>query len=273
MHTARRLPVFFLSHGGGPWPWMKESTGTAYDALEASLQRIAGQIGTRPNALLMVSAHWEAPAFTVMANSVPPMIYDYGGFPEHTYRVRYPAPGAPPAMVERVRQLIADAGLPVGIDPSRGFDHGVFSPLAVVYPEADVAVFQVSLQVGLDPMTHIALGRALAPLRDEGIVIVGSGLSYHNLRLFGAAAQRPSAAFDAWLQEAMAADGGAARTAALVAWETAPAARQAHPREEHLLPLMVAAGAAGDDPAVCIYHEDAFMGGVTVSSFRFDATA
>ena len=268
--ATRTLPTYFISHGGGPWPYMKDQLNGAYDRLEAALQGMAREIGTPPQAILMVSAHWEEPAFTVMATPKPPMIYDYGGFPAHTYHVQYPAPGSPQT-AERVRALIAGAGITVGVDATRGFDHGMFAPMAVIYPDANVPVLQLSLKAGLDPQEHLALGRALAPLRDEGVLIVGSGLSYHNLREFGARAQGASQAFDQWLQDAVVAASPAERAARLVGWEAAPSARRAHPREEHLLPLMVAVGAAEAEAATCTYHEENFMGGVAVSSFRFGA--
>ena len=263
-----KLPVFFVSHGGGPWPWMKEQAGGAYDRLEASLRQMPAQIGVTPRAVLMISAHWEEPGFTVMSHPHPPMIYDYTGFPEHTYRIQYGAPGDP-ALAESVRGLLRAAGIEARLDATRGFDHGMYAPLAVVYPAADVPVVQLSLKQGFDPKEHIALGRALAPLREDAILIIGSGLSYHNLRAFGPAGKAPSAAFDQWLQKTLLDTTPSERAAGLVDWQAAPAARQAHPREEHLLPLMVAVGAAQDDAARCGYHEDAFSGGITVSSFIF----
>jgi len=265
--TATRLPTYFISHGGGPWPWMKEQMGGVYDRLEASLARMPAEIGVTPRAVLMVSAHWEAPRFTVQTHPNPPMLYDYGGFPEFTYHVQYAAPGAP-AVAARVRTLLAGAGIDSAEDAARGFDHGMFAPMAVIWPQADVPVVQLSLRQGLDPAEHLALGRALAPLRDEGILVVGSGLSYHNLRAFGPAARVPSAAFDAWLGDTLAMADTSARSAVLAAWERAPAARLAHPREEHLLPLMVAVGAAQDEGATRVYHERDFFGGITVSSWR-----
>jgi aromatic ring-opening dioxygenase catalytic subunit (LigB family) len=267
--TRPTFPTYFISHGGGPWPWMREMTGGTYDRLAASLAAMPGELPARPEAILMVSAHWEAPEFTVMATAQPSMVYDYYGFPEHTYKVRYPAPGAP-KVAERVQALLGAAGIANARDAVRGFDHGMFSPMAVIYPQADVPVLQLSLRAGLDPDEHLAAGRALAPLRDEGILIVGSGLSYHNLRLFGPAAKAPSAAFDGWLNQALAGT-GEARSQALTRWSSAPAARLAHPREEHLLPLMVAVGAAEQEATQRVYHEDDFVGGVTVSSFRFGA--
>ena len=217
----------------------------------------------------MVSAHWEAPVFTVQATAQPGMIYDYGGFPPHTYQVHYRSPGAP-ALAQRVQSLIAAAGLPAALDAERGYDHGLFSPMQAIYPAADVPTLQLSLKRGLDPAEHLALGRALAPLRDEDVLIIGSGLSYHNLRAFGPQAAAPSKAFDDWLARSLA-QPPAARSQALVDWEQAPAARLAHPREEHLIPLMVAVGAAESDTAVRVYHEAAFVGGLSVSSYRFDS--
>ena len=267
---SERLPTYFISHGGGPWPWMDEMA-PAMQVLRASLADIPRQLGQTPKAVLMVTAHWEARAFTLGTHPQPGMVYDYGGFPPHTYQIQYPAPGTP-ALAQRVQTLLEAAGLPVAQDAQRGYDHGTFVPLAVMYPQADVPVLQMSLRAGLDPAEHLALGRALAPLRDEGVLIVGSGLSYHNLRAFGRAGQAPSQAFDAWLQTTMAAP-AAQRTQSLLDWEQAPAARICHPREEHLLPLMVAVGAAEADVASCVYHEDGIFGGVTASSFRLGAAS
>ncbi|MDT3707611.1 MAG: class III extradiol ring-cleavage dioxygenase [Thiobacillus sp.] len=268
----KRLPTYFLSHGGGPWPWMTGPVREHYRGLEASLQTIARELGSKPRAVLVVSGHWEAAEFSVMASPNPGMIYDYTGFPEHTYAVRYPAPGSP-ELAGRVQRLLEAAGLAARLDPTRGFDHGCFVPLAVMYPDAGVPVVQLSLKVGYDPETHLAAGRALAPLRDEGVLVVGSGLSYHNLREFGAGAKEASEAFDAWLQESLLRSPPAERSRRLLQWESAPAARRAHPWEDHLIPLMVALGAAEDEPAACVYHEQDFFGGVTVSSFRFGQAA
>jgi len=265
--SPRPLPTFFVSHGGGPWPWMEDASGGAHARLAASLRGIPALIGERPAAVLMVSAHWEAPEFTVMTSPRPGMLYDYGGFPEHTFHVRYAAPGAP-GVAARVRALLAGAGIASREDAERGFDHGLFAPMAVIFPEADVPVLQLSLRRGLDPRAHLALGRALAPLRAEGVAIIGSGLSFHNLRTFGPQAREPSAAFDAWLDRSLHLP-SEERSQALIDWEQAPAARLAHPREEHLLPLMVAVGAAHDEAATRIYHQEDFFGGITVSSWMF----
>ncbi|KQP14049.1 class III extradiol ring-cleavage dioxygenase [Pseudorhodoferax sp. Leaf267] len=269
--ATTRLPTYFISHGGGPWPWVPEMR-SRYAQLEAALADMPRQIGRKPAAVLMVSAHWEEAAFTVQAHPQPPMLYDYGGFPPHTYQVRYDAPGAP-ALAQRVQGLLQAAGLPAGIDAQRGFDHGMFSPMVAIYPQADVPTVQLSLLRGLDPSAHLALGRALAPLRGEDVLIVGSGLSYHNLRAFGPQAAAPSKAFDDWLDRTVVGSAPAERTQGLIDWERAPAARLAHPREEHLLPLMVAVGAAEGEAAVRVYHEQAFMGGLAVSSYRLGDAA
>ena len=261
-----RQPTFFLSHGGGPWPFMDGDYRQAHAKLEASLQALPATLPERPKAILMISAHWEEPAFTVMTSPAPGMLYDYGGFPPHTYEVVYPAPGDP-ALAERVVGLIETAGLPAARNTQRGFDHGAFCTLVPMYPDASVPVVQLSLKRGLDPAEHLALGRALAPLRDEGVLILGSGFSFHNMRLYNEAGRAPSAQFDAWLQASLPSTDG--RAERLQAWAQAPAARLAHPREEHLLPLMVAAGAAEGDAASCSYRETDFLGGVTASSFRF----
>ncbi len=266
-----KLPTYFISHGGGPWIYMDGASREAHRTLEAALRDMPRQLGSKPEAVLMVSGHWEAPRFTVQGQANPGMLYDYGGFPAHTYEVQYPAPGAP-ALAARVQALARSAGIECAIDTRRGYDHGSFVPMQAIYPAADVPLLQLSLQQGLEPLAHIALGCALAPLREQGVLIVGSGLSFHNLRLFGPGAQAPSRAFDDWLGQTLAAP-TAAREAALADWHMAPSARVAHPREEHLLPLMVALGAAHDEAATRVYHEANFFGGATVSSFRFGAAA
>jgi len=217
--------------------------------------------------VLVVTGHWEADRFSVQSGERPGMIYDYSGFPPHTYSVKYEAPGAP-AVARRVEALLGGAGIPVALDAERGFDHGTFTPLAVMYPDADVPVVQLSIKAGYDPKEHLAAGRALRALRDEGVLVVGSGLSWHNLGMMGAAARAPSEAFDGWLDATMRSE-PAERTRRLEGWEDAPAARIAHPQEDHFIPLFVALGAAEDEAATRVYHERDFMGGVTASSYRF----
>ena len=263
---SSRMPTYFISHGGGPWPWIPQMRA-GFAALEQALARMPQELPERPKAILMVSGHWETEGVSIMHAARPPMVYDYYGFPPHTYEITYPAPGAP-ALAERAAALIQGAGLPVRLDETQGFDHGTFAPMAIMYPQADMPLFQVSIRKTYDPAQHVEIGRALAPLRDEGVLIVGSGLSYHNLRLFGPQAKAPSMAFDAWLSEAMAL-APAERLAALMDWESAPSARVCHPQEDHLVPLFTALGAAESEPASRPYHEDGIMGGVTASNFRF----
>lgn len=269
--NGKRLPTYFISHGGGPWPWLDGAYRRQYDPLDASLQAIAREVGEKPRAILVVSGHWEEDRVTVQSGERPGMIYDYGGFPEHTYRIRYASPGHP-QVARRVQELLAQAGIPAALDAERGYDHGTYTPLYSMYPDADVPVLQLSILRSYDPEAHLAIGRALAPLRDEGVLIVASGLSYHNLRQFGPAARAPSEAFDGWLARSMSAS-PTERTQALREWEKAPAARIAHPREDHFIPLLVAVGAAEDEGAERIYHEQGFMGGVTASSYRLGAAS
>jgi aromatic ring-opening dioxygenase catalytic subunit (LigB family) len=261
------LPTYFISHGGGPWPYMKDQMPGVYDKLEASLQEIPRALVTPPKAILAISGHWEERDFTVMAGAHPPMIYDYSGFPEHTYHVKYAAAGSP-QIAQQVQTLLEQAGFKTGLDHKRGFDHGVFVPFAVAYPEANVPLLQLSIRADYDPAAHLAVGRALAPLRAEGVLIAGSGLSYHNMRGFGSHGAAASKEFDDWLTDTICHFTGSERSAKLLQWAKAPSARQAHPREDHLIPLMVAVGAAENDTAALGYHENDFMGGTTVSSYR-----
>ncbi len=262
------LPTFFLSHGAGPWPWMGDNVfGLDHSHLRASIEQIPQEVGTTPAAVLVISGHWEADEFTVQTNPRPPMLYDYGGFPEFTYRIRYPAPGSP-AVAARVTALLGEAGVPVEADPDRGYSHGTFAPMHVAWPAAAVPVLELSIKSSYDVGEHLAVGRALAPLRHEGVLIIGSGSSFHNLRpIDPRLAARTARQWDDWLTAAVT---GAPeqRSALLQQWRRAPGAGLAHPREDHLLPLMVAAAAAETEPAYRTYHEDSF-GGVAVSGYRF----
>jgi len=246
---------------------MDDPSRASYAKLEASLAAMPAEIGVTPDAVLMISAHWEEPEFSLTAHPQPPMVYDYFGFPDYTYRIRYDAPGEP-VLAARAKQLIEAAGLPARLDTQRGFDHGAFTPLKAIYPQANVPVVQLSLKSGLDPETHLALGRAIAPLRDENILIIGSGLSYHNLRqFFSPRGWGPSREFDGWLGGVLLGGSPMDRDKLLAGWEAAPAARAAHPREEHLLPLMVVAGAAGADRGTRAY--DGTILGLRVSAYHF----
>lgn len=263
---SRTLPTYFISHGGGPWPWVPQMR-ELFAPLEVSLKQLVADHDEKPKAILMISGHWEEDNVTVMGSPRPSMLYDYFGFPPETYRITYDAPGAP-EVAARTRDLLLQAGIKSHIDTQRGFDHGVFSVMEVMYPAADVPLFQVSMLKSYDPVDHIAIGRALAPLRNEGVMIVGSGLSFHNLRLPRGAAKAPSAAFDAWLYDAMMATPDVRRQA-MIDWEAAPSARICHEEEDHLVPLFVALGAAENEPATRIYHQINRLMGNTESNYRF----
>jgi aromatic ring-opening dioxygenase catalytic subunit (LigB family) len=263
-----RQPAIFIPHGGGPCFWMEFPPPLgphAWDKLREYLSGLVASLPERPKAFLVVTAHWEAAQPTVSVNPKPGMLFDYYGFPDHTYKLSYPAPGAPDIAAE-VKRLIEAAGLTVATDCERGFDHGVFVPFLIVDPKAEIPVVMLSLRKDLDPAFHIRLGKALAPLRDEGVVIVGSGMSYHDLRHFFDGGEAASEAFDNWLDETAKAP-PAEREARLAAWDKAPGGRSSHPREEHLLPLMVVAGAAGDSKGEHSFRD--VIGGKVISGFRF----
>jgi aromatic ring-opening dioxygenase catalytic subunit (LigB family) len=269
--TGTRLPTLFIPHGGGPCFFMDPPPNDphAWDAMAAHLRGIAASLESKPRAILVISAHWETPRPTVMTAERPALLFDYYGFPDHTYRLEYPAPGSP-ALAARVRALLAAAGIASDEDAARGYDHGVFVPFLLMFPDADIPVVQLSLRADLDPAAHLAIGRALAPLRDEGVLIVGSGMSYHNLRRFwstDAHDVEAARAFDAWLAASVDMPDATARDARLAEWANAPGARTAHPRSEHLLPLMVVAGAADADRGRRTYSDNVF--GKAVSGFHF----
>lgn len=262
-----RMPVVFLPHGGGPWPFVELGFGRPDElaGLAEYLKSVPTVPKQPPKAVLVVSAHWEEPVPTLMTSPEPPMLYDYYGFPPESYTITWPAPGAPD-LAPRVRALLEGAGFKTATDSKRGFDHGTFVPLKLAYPNADVPTLQLSLKRGLDPAEHLAMGKALAPLRDEGVFIVGSGMTYHNLRAFGPRAAPVSESFDAWLREAATAE-PLERERRLIAWSEAPSARSAHPREEHLLPLMVVAGAALEDRGSTAYTGT--IVGLRISAYHF----
>lgn len=268
-----RMPTVYLPHGGGPWPWMESGRFIVEEekvALSSYLTELVETLPRRPRAVLVISAHWEETAATVMTNEAPPLFYDYYGFPAETYQLTWPAPGDP-RLAARVRQLLSERGIASRDDPARGFDHGTFVPLKLIFPNANVPTVQLSLMTGLDPKAHLELGRALAPLRDEEVFIVGSGMSYHNMQDFMGRLSPDeravrSAPFDTWLRD-ITVQPASDRDAALATWEAAPSARVAHPREEHLLPLMVVAGAALEDRGRVAFHST--FSGFHVSGLHF----
>lgn len=240
-----------------------------FDKLEQSLVEMRAELDDAARAVLVISGHWEEPNLAISSSAWPGMVYDYYGFPEYLYQIKYGAPGSP-ELAQRAQAALRASGIEAGLDSTRGFDHGTFSLMKPLYPDEHMPVVQLSLDASLDPAFHLEVGRALAPLRDEGVVIIGSGLSYHNLRAMqGTSEYEPSRQFDAWLQRTLLHSSPEERAERLIDWEQAPFARAAHPREDHLIPLMVAVGAAGDESGVITYHQTDFAGGLTASSFRF----
>lgn len=269
MSDPLRQPAIFLPHGGGPcffmdWNWGPPDT---WKSTRHFLESMADALPSPPKALLVISGHWEEAAFTAGSGTAPGLIYDYSGFPAETYRLSWPAPGDP-VLAGRVAEMLGRAGLASATDPDRGYDHGVFVPLKVAFPKAQIPVVTLSLHHSLNPALHLAAGRALAPLRDEGVVILGSGMSFHNLRgyLQPQTAER-SRAFDTWLTGAVESP-ASARNALLGKWQSGPFATFAHPREEHLLPLMVVSGAGGEREGSCIFTDEPM--GARISAYRFD---
>lgn len=267
------MPTLYIPHGGGPCFFMDWTMGPAdtWHEMGAWLKNLSTSLPRKPDALLVISAHWEEDDVTIMSGPNPPLLYDYYGFPEQTYKLEYGALGSP-ALAEKTAQLLQNAGIQTRFNSVRGYDHGVFIPLKLVFPGADIPIVQLSLKAGLDPLLHLEIGRALSPLRDEGILILGSGMSFHNLGNFFASSQdgtEQSRQFDDWLYRTLATSENTSeeRVQALEWWTKAPAARFAHPREEHLIPLMVAAGAGEHDAASRIFHGKVFD--IFVSGYRF----
>ncbi len=240
------MPTLYVPHGGGPSFFMQGERKQRYQATEDFLRSIRGLLPATPSAILIVTAHWETAVPSFTGHAQPELIYDYYGFPPETYALQYQAPGQP-ALAQRAAALLLQAGHAATVDADYGWDHGVFIPLKVMFPQEDVPVVAMSLQASLDPTLHCELGASLRSLRDDGVLIVGSGMSYHNLQHFVAAAPA-SHAFHDWLDDSLAQD-WQGRTARLAQWSSAPGGRASHPREEHLLPLMVASGAGSDLPA------------------------
>ncbi|AOW14696.1 hypothetical protein LPB072_19560 [Hydrogenophaga crassostreae] len=261
------MPVYYLCHGGGPWPFMEGEFREHMRWLEASLKDLPRQLPKRPTAIVVVSSHWEAHKFSVTSSPAPGMVYDFFGFAPEMYKVQYPAPGSP-ELARRMVQMMTQAGCAALADGTQGFDHSTYSLLKPIFPDAEVPVVQLSLQQNLDPGEHFHVGQALAPLRNEGVLIIGSGMSCHE---HGPHMAIPSSRFDAWLRRSLLEASPAERHEALLHWEKAPHARKVHPREDHLIPLMVAAGAAGSDSATCVYGER-LLGSMAVSSYRFGGT-
>ncbi|MBS98108.1 MAG: dioxygenase [Oceanospirillaceae bacterium] len=238
--------ILYLSHGGGPRPLLGDPD---HAEMVAQFQALAREL-PKPSAILLISAHWEESVPTITAGVNPGLIYDYYGFPPESYEIQYPAPGEP-ELAHQLAQCLKDAGMPAHLDHQRGFDHGMFVPLKVMYPDADIPVVQLSLINDLSAANHLALGQALQALKYENLLVIGSGFSFHNMRAFYAPEtgeiRASNLAFEQWLQETLTTSevGEEERARRLESWERAPAARFCHPREEHLLPLHVCYGLAG----------------------------
>lgn len=258
------LPTLFLSHGS-PMTALRDSPARRF------LQGLGAGLG-RPKAILVASAHWETARPAVNSVAINETIHDFGGFPRPLFEIQYPAPGAP-ALADRVADLLAAAGLPCDIDRQRGLDHGAWVPLSLIWPAADVPILQISIQSHLGPAHHMQLGRALAPLREEGVLIVGSGSFTHNLRILDRSAmdapEMPGViAFADWFDHALTGH----RTADLLTYRArAPSAVEQHPTDEHLLPIYVALGAAGEGAHAKRLHSSVEFGALRMDAYEFAA--
>ncbi|RHY30842.1 hypothetical protein DYB32_003984 [Aphanomyces invadans] len=247
--VCRRAPAIFVNHGAGPLPILRPVTdpdhGTARTFLEQTAPQWLGLHGhdTKPSAIVLVTAHWESSTVAISSGASHKLLFDYSGFPAEAYALTYNAPGSP-AIARQIHDLLNAQNIPSKLDAAREWDHGVFVPMKLIHPAADIPIVQVSVVRGSDPDLHFRIGEALAPLRDQNIAIVGSGMSYHSFHGQGNIFQKSKVFSDA-LVEACGIPDVAGRGAALKAWESMPNARDCHPREEHLMPLHVVAGAGG----------------------------
>ena len=251
---ADKAQIVYLSHGGGPLPILGDPS---HKAMVDFMRQLPSQL-RHPDAILVISAHWEESAATLLGAHTPPMLYDYYGFPDQAYEITYSAPGSPD-LANRIAELLGKNNIAVHIDMERGFDHGLFIPLKLMYPQADIPSLQISLLRGLNPAAHIALGEALRQLKPANILVVGSGFSFHNMGAFSRqgtnAPDRANDAFQNWLIEVCTGPiPQSERENRLINWDKAASARYCHPRAEHLLPLHVCIGMA-DKPAKLVFDD------------------
>ncbi|PCI18632.1 MAG: dioxygenase [Piscirickettsiaceae bacterium] len=267
--TKRPFPTFYIPHGAGPCFFMDWTIGPAdtWDKTAAWLENLPKMLPQKPDAIVIFSAHWEADVVQINSHPNPSLIFDYYGFPEHTYELTYPAPGSP-VLAKRIQSLFTTANISSELDPQHGFDHGMFIPLKVMFPDADIPVVQVSLHTSLNPAFHQQMGAALQSLRDDNILILGSGISFHNMQILmrGEDPDDHSIHFNNWLTQACTAS-PATRKIMLSNWRVAPSASICHPREEHLIPLMVAGGAATTITGTNVFTDNVM--GVNVSAYQF----
>ena len=258
-------PAIFIPHGGGPAFFMNGSMHEIFKPMENYLAQLLGSLSEKPRAILIATAHWESDPVAINGLAKPRLLFDYYGFPPDTYHIKYPAAGSP-ELAREVAALLTRAQIAHRLDEERGWDHGVFIPLKVMVPAADIPVVALSLHPNLDPVLHHQIGEALSPLRQNGVLVIGSGMSFHNLRHFTDSKQS-SSAFDGWLERVLR-QAKNLRAADLAEWQRAPRANEAHPRSEHLLPLMVCSGCGSDRPALRDWNGK--VGESVISAWRFD---
>lgn len=248
-----RFPTVFVNHGGGPMPLLGRQPELVQNMKDIATNFLPKE---EPKAIVVLSAHWESNPIKISSSPKPKMYFDYYGFPPQTYEYEYPAPGSP-ELADRIQDLLGSHNLKSELDPSRGFDHGVFIPLMIMYPQATIPVVCVSLDASLDAERNMKIGEALSPLRDEGVLIMGSGYSFHNMEAFFGPTQKTvegSLAFNQWLKSTIM-DTDSDYLEKLKDWDKAPGGRISHPREEHLLPLLMVAAAGGKEAKPTLIYD------------------
>ena len=249
-----RYPTVFINHGGGPMPLLGRQPDLVHNMKEVVSKYLPKE---KPTAIVVISAHWESDPIKITSAPNPKMYYDYGGFPREAYEFQYPAPGSP-TLAQRIHTLLGTAGLDSQLDGGRGYDHGVFIPLMIMYPEADIPVVCVSLHGSLEADQNLQLGEALLPLRDEGVLILGSGYTFHNMQYImkpNRSSVQASNDFNGWLKKTLLDNSATNYLKELKTWDQAPGGRASHPREEHLLPLLVVAAAGGDQASATLIYD------------------